>query len=244
MNPLPASNHPFTPIAGANTGNNAPYGSSCSMKEAVELKGEPITIPPIDNDHIRRIAITKGAMGEADIMAYHIRTFHQANAELMAKGQHFKGRAASHLQGYNRHIRELSERLARTQRYLISTAEGVPWNTWSGVQVGLLVIVALFLMFAGLNNYATVLQASGMPMFEKFWRCFLFTFIPVGLAVAYNDPPPIVSKDRFRTWYVTGIWVGGVLLAVLWTFQFAKVFPALTQPITQIVNGLSLNPER
>lgn len=228
------------PRPGSN-GNGGPacYGSTVLSQEVFKVTGQSIRVPREDKEFIRATAITRGTTGEADCLEYHSRLFDSQNAELLEQSRRLDQQLAVEEAGAERHVRELSEIQTQTDRYRECSGESVPWTKFDIVQVGVLAVMSAMLLGVGINTNASVLQSSGIAAFESPWRAILFSFIPVGLAVAVKVPGSHLSLKSRRLAYTYVVWGLGLVFGFLWAGQFARTFPNLTQSTAELIDALT-----
>jgi len=219
----------------------APYGSTISVAEALAVAGEQINIPQIDETYLYNVAVGKGPAGESDITDYHVRLFGQKNGEHMAKCRKLKSQIDMGMQGVGQQQKDTSHILKQTPRYLEQMQQSTPWTRFSKIEIGVLLMVSCALLAVGINTIAQVLMASGIRGFDNPWRCYVFSLIPIGLAFGLKYLRRSVPEQFRKRVYPTIIWTVGLFLGVLWALLFASIFPSITQSVDQIINSLSAN---
>lgn len=215
------------------------YGSHELSNEIGIVASQAVLVPREDKEFIRATAITRGHGGEADCRDYHTRCFDSNNAELLEQCRRLDEQLRVEESGAQRHIKELSQILEHTDRYREQAEPTVPWTKFDMVQVGLFALMSIVLLAVGINTNASVLQSSGIPVFENPWRAYLFSFIPVGLALAVKVPGSHISLKSRRLAYTYWVWGLGLLFGVVWAVQFANTFPGMTQSTADIIASLT-----
>jgi hypothetical protein len=98
-----------------------------------------------------------------------------------------------------------------------------------------------FLMLAvDLNALAQVLIASGIPGFENPVRAYLFSMLPVCVAVGLKSLPRFLRLDLDQRIYTIAVWTVGLVAGVIWFLLFASRFPSITQTASEMINSLAL----
>ncbi len=214
------------------------YGSRVSTADAVELIAQPVKLPSINKDFIRSLAIAKGPSGEPDVRDYHKRLFNEQNSEPLARCQHLQKHLAGERRGIQRHLQELSDVIQHTERYQEVNDASVPWTTFDQIKVGVLGVVSVLLLLVGVNSIAQVLLASGIPGFESPLRTYLFSFVPVGLALLFEFPRTHLAKHESRQLYSWLVMFVALVFGVCWVCGFARTFPGMTQSVADLINSL------
>ncbi len=224
---------------GNGTGKPVAYGSHELSDEILTVAQQPVRMPREDKELIRALAITRGHSGEPECCDYHTRSIDSSNAELLEQCRRLDEQVRVEESGAQRHIEELTRILEHTDRYREQAEPTVPWTNFDIVQIVLLALMSLVLLAVGINTNASVLQSSGIPVFENLWRAYLFSFIPVGLAVAVKMPGSHIALKSRRLAYTYGVWGLGLLFGVVWAVQFANTFPGMTQSTADIIASLT-----
>jgi hypothetical protein len=224
-----------------NNGAQIIYGSRVSLKEAMAVANEELARPSIDEVYIKNIASSRGPIGEEDIRHYHAKLYNERIIELLAKCGRMLASATVDLEGINQHIKELSAIVHATERYRDFNNQSTPWTTAAWIQVIILICVSILLLAVGINTVAQVLHASGTPGFEQAWRCYLFSFLPVGIAFGLKGLRHFIQDPKQVVTYSVAIWLVGLALAFLWVLLFAQRFPGLTQSVADIVSSISVS---
>lgn len=215
------------------------YGSNELSDDIFKVAAQPVVEPTVDKKLIRTLAITRGAGGEAECRIVHLNQFESGNAELLAQAQRLDEQLKVEEEGADRHIHELTAIQNRTDRYREQAEPSAPWTGFDIVQVVVLALMSVVLLAVGINTNASVLQSSGIPVFEDLWRAYLFSFIPVGLAVAVKVPGSHISLKSRRLAYTYCVWGLGLLFGVVWAVEFARTFPGMTQSTAEIIASLT-----
>jgi len=189
--------------------------------------------------YIGATAITRGIGGEAEVRDYHLKLFDEANARLEEQTLRLRDNFKTEVALADGHIVELSSLRDSTPPYHELPGAGVPWTNFARFQVCFFATLSALLLAVGLNTNALVLMASGIPGFEKPVRAYLFSLIPIGIAVALKALGSLFESRHHRWRYLVGIWVVGLLFSLTWARLFAITFPGLTQTAADIVRSLS-----
>jgi hypothetical protein len=185
--------------------------------------------------------VARGSIGEEDVRHYHAKSFNESHAELLEKCSRLQVNAAADLEGVNLHIKELSAIVHATKRYRDFNRDSAPWTKFARIQVGVLIVFSILLLGVGINTIAQVLYASGIPGFEKAWRCYLFSLTPIGIAFGIKGLRSFIHDHKRAMLYTVGIWVVGLAFGFMWVLLFAERFPGLTQSASDIVNSISIS---
>ena len=214
------------------------YGSRISTADALELTLQPVKLQPISKDYVRSFAIAKGPSGEPDVRKFHAHLFNEQNSGLLAKCQHLQKHLAGERRGIQRHLQELSDVIQHTERYQEVNGPSVPLTTYEQVKVGVLVVLSMLLLLVGINSTAQVLLASGIPGFESPLRTYLFSFVPVGLALLFKLPRTHLANRESRRCYSWLVMFAALVFGVCWVCTFARTFPGMTQSVADLINSL------
>jgi hypothetical protein len=214
------------------------YGSQVSPAAALKLVAQPVHTPTVSPDYTRNLAFAKGAAGEADIRNYHERLFNEHNAELMTKCQHMLKHLAGEAEGIARHLLELSQIIQKTDRYQELNDTTEPWTKFEVAKAVGFGLLSVLMLLVGMNSIAQVLLASGIPGFESPGRAYLFSFVPVGLALLFKLPRTLLTTRGARKAYTWLVFSGAFVFGVCWVIEFARTFPGMTQSVADIINSL------
>lgn len=217
------------------------YGSNVSTKQVSSLCWEPVHTPQINKNYIQANAVSRGPVAEADVREYHSRLFLEANAQLRQACYRLITTVGHNIAGLDRQIQEVSEIAESTKRYKDSFGGGLPWTLFSKLQVIVLALFSVLMILIGLNTVATVLMSAGNPVWNTWWRCYLFSAVPVGLAFGLKIYKGWIEDPAKAMHYCRVITVLGLLFGTIWAAMFGSMFQGLTQSTAEILSDIT-NP--
>ena len=225
----------------------AHYGSSVSMADALKVKDERVQLPPVDESFIQSLAAAVASTGanpairseaEDRVRVHHGHIFDAANIELREKCSHLAVPVATDNAGIARHQRELTRVIERTDRYHERLESGTPWTKADRTKVIAFAVASAVLLLVELNTIAQVLMASGVPGFESTFRCYLFSFIPIGLAMLFKLPSTFFASRGLLMAYIWLVFVAALCFSVYWVVLFAEMFPGMTMSTADVINSI------
>ena len=224
-----------------NNGNGkiARYASRGLPKEVIAVAEQEITVPPLDRDRIRAIAISCGRGGESGVRDMAGHAFDVATAELAEQCHLLADHLSAEIAGADRHITEISDRMRREPRHIETQGDVTPWTTAARIQIIFFIALSLLLLLVGINTNAVVLMSSGIAAFEHPLRAYFFSMIPIGIAGALKALGSLIEDHYRRRTYTIAVWTVGLVSGFVWARLFAATFPMLTQTAADIVRNLA-----
>lgn len=144
------------------------------------------------------------------------------------------------LKGIDARLTRIEMLLAQTSMYSDEVTDKRPWTTLDVIAAIMLIVVSVLLLGTDLNTVATVLVASGVPGMDDKPSAMMWSFVPVGLAIALKSMIYAAPSDLPKRRYTVGVWVFGVMLSIVWTLLFPRCFdPHLGQSTGQIIASAS-----
>jgi len=218
---------------------NGHYASSDLAQQVLAIVDREIIEPEIDKPDLRMAAITNGRAGEPGVRETEMRKCGAANHQHVEEIHSTVGILDHGIAGAAKHIREISGGMNPARRYIHINTNGTPWTKAARVVFWTLVATSVGLLGVGINTNANVLHASGIPAFEHLLAAYLFSGIPIALAVCLKGLYSYVEGDARRRIYIVVIWVVGFIFGVVWAFLFAETFRGLTQSTAEIISDLA-----
>lgn len=239
MNPLPDSTLGpiITPPVTRN--GNGSYGCSDLAQKVEVIVNRNINQPEINKTALRILAGTSGRAGESSARELAARSFGAANNQHVEEMHGVMAFLEHQIAGASKHSKEISTGMNPAQRYIRSKLNGTPWTKPDKVKCGTLIGGAGVLLAIGVNTNATVLQGSGIAAFEHSISAYLFSGIPIALALGLKALASHIEEEKRRGKYIVIIWIIGLLFGMLWAYLFAGTFQGLTQTTAQLVRSLT-----
>jgi hypothetical protein len=223
----------------AGNNGNGHYASSDLAQKVQAIVDHDIVEPEIDKPTLRMNAFTSGRAGESSVREAATRNFGAVNNQHVEEIHGVLEMLEHAIAGAGRHSREISNGMNPARRYIHTHSNGTPWTKADRVKFWFFILTSVGLLAVGINTVANVLRSSGIPAFENPLAAYLFSGIPVALAVCLKGLSAYVEGDSRRRNFIVGIWGIGFLFGVLWAFLFAETFRGLTQTTAEIVSDLA-----
>lgn len=233
----PRQDSPIQPIR--NNGNGSLYGSRELAQEIIALCRQPVRMPEVNKRFILAAAQSRGHAGEPDVRNFSERQFGSENAELEGQAHRVSDVLDVEVAGAERHCKEISAKLGQTPPTIVHHRDGQPWTRFNKFLVASLLLVSFFGLAMGINTNAMVLMSTGIPAFENPWRAYLYSMVPVLLAIIIKVVGSLLESPSPRHKYTFAVCITGIVFGVLWAASFAKTFPGFTQSAADIVQGLT-----
>lgn len=241
LNSSPVPGPVIGPISAPPIMNNGNGSYSCSdLAQKVEvIVNRSIIQPELNKIALRILAGTSGRAGESSARELAARSFGAANNQHVEEMHGVMAFLEHQIAGASKHAKEISTGMNPAQRYIRSKLNGTPWTRPNKLKYGMLVVGSGLLLAIGVNTNATVLKASGIAAFENSISAYLFSGIPIALALGVKALASHIDEDKRRRIYIIIIWIIGLLFGMVWAFLFAGTFQGLTQTTAQLVQSLT-----
>lgn len=230
----PASPQPFPVNEKSANVNDAPHADgeaapgpfiSSRMDYWVTKKDRPEVQP--DKDVI--LPAAWNGSGEAVVREHHIAKFNSIWADLEGVLRQVLQDMVANVRSGEAHLRELTQRLNRTDRYIEVERQSQPWTAWEIAQMVGILLFSVLLLAVDINSAAITLMESGIEAFRgHFWRAAMFNFsVIVGGAFLIKTLANWLDSDHARRRYALAIFV----LALI---SLAAAVPVFAQTYSRI----------
>lgn len=243
-NATPTQKGEATPLAATPA---AHYGSSVSMADALKVKDERVHSPPIDEGFVQSLAAAVASTGgnpairaaaEERVRNHHGHIFDAHNIELREKCVHLATPVAADNAGIARQQKDLTQVNEETARYHERTESGSPCTKADKAKLIAFACMSALLLVIESNSTAQVLMASGVPGFESLIRCYLFSAIPIGLAMLVKLPSTFFDSRGLLMAYIWFVFSAALCFSVYWVVLFANMFPGMTMSTADVINSI------
>jgi len=245
----PAPPREFLPTPGPDNSaaGAAGVGGAEAVSSAVCLDGvrallaaPPPRPPEGKSAEILAVAYTGRRGGRETVAHDHRQTFQGEHGQHLGVLRGLQAVIAKNAAALEEALRRLDREKKSLGPYTDVAGEGSPWTAFSRLTVIGLAVLSILMLAVDLNALAQVLIASGIPGFENPVRAYLFSMLPVCVAVGLKSLPRFIRLELDQRIYASAVWVIGLTAGVIWFLLFARHFPSITQSTSELINSLTL----
>lgn len=177
--------------------------------------------------------------GESVVREHHTAKFDAVWADAEQVFRNVLEDVAANVRSGEAHLRELTKRLNRTDRYVETEYKTKPWTGWDVAQLVAVVWFSVMLLGVDVNSAAVTLMASGIEAFrEHYWRSALFNLsVIMGGAFLIKSVVSWLETDFARRRYVRIVFVLAGLSVVAAVPVFAQTYSRLTADPISLMTG-------
>ena len=232
--PAPVSPQPVT-ANGAEHNNGANHNEqeaapgpfiSSRMDYWVTKKDRPEIHP--DKDVI--LSAAWNGSGEAVVRDHHIAKFNSIWADMEGVLRQVLQDMAANVRSGEAHLRELTARLKRTDRYIEVERQSQPWTWWNVAQLVGIVVFSFLLLWVDINSAAVTLLESGIEAFRgHYWRAAMFNLsVIVGGAFLIKSLANWLETDFARRRYAFVVFTLAMVSLAAAVPIFAQTYSRIT----------------
>ena len=232
--PAPTSPEPVT-VNGAEHNNGANHNQqesapgpfiSSRMDYWVTKKDRPEIHP--DKDVI--LSAAWNGSGESVVRDHHIAKFNSIWADMEGVLRQVLQDMAANVRSGEAHLRELTARLQRTDRYIEVERQSLPWTWWNVAQLVGIVVFSFLLLWVDINSAAVTLLESGIEAFRgHYWRAAMFNLsVIVGGAFLIKSLANWLETDFARRRYAFVVFTLALMSLAAAVPIFAQTYSRIT----------------
>lgn len=164
--------------------------------------------------------------GEAVVREHHIAKFNSIWADMEGVLRQVLQDMVANVRSGEAHLRELTQRLNLTDRYIEVERKSQPWTAWEVAQMVGILLFSVLLLAVDINSAAITLMESGIEAFRgHFWRAAMFNFsVIVGGAFLIKTLSNWLDSDHARRRYALVIFVLGMISLATAVPVFAQTY--------------------
>lgn len=172
--------------------------------------------PEVNPDRDVVLAAAWNNSGEAVVREHHTAKFNSIWADCERVFLEVVGDIQGNIQSGMAHLRELTQLLHRTDRYIEIERRTQPWTVWEAVQLAAVLVFSLMLLGVDVNSAAVTLMESGIEAFRgHYGRAALFNLsVIMGAAFIIKSVTNWLETDYARRRYTLLVFAAaGIALA-------------------------------
>ena len=177
--------------------------------------------------------------GEAVVRDHHTAKFNAIWADAESVFHEIVQDMASNVRSGEAHLRELTKRLNRTDRYVEAEHKTLPWTGWDVAQLVAVIWFSLMLLGVDVNSAAVTLMESGIEAFrEHYWRAALFNLsVIMGGAFLIKSVVNWLETDFARRRYARTVFILAGVSVLVAVPVFAQTYSRLTADPISLMTG-------
>lgn len=198
----------------------------------------------VDPDHNFTRQLRNHAEGQKAVETHAENKWDAEQGDKLARAKKKEEQAKDDLEECERRLRRAQKKLEGTDRYLSKSKtsesgevrdEDVPFSEWSDFDKGTIILslVACGVLLAlGSTNVATVILASGIPIFldQPILAWLLAGLVPAA-AIALKSGSNLLQLDQSKRNFSIAVFVLACIAAVVWVILFSLSFEGATPDI-------------
>lgn len=187
--------------------------------------------PEIHPDKDVILSAAWNGSGEAVVRDHHIAKFNSIWADMEGVLRQVLQDMAANVRSGEAHLRELTARLTRTDRYIeVERQSQQPWTWWNVAQLVGIVVFSFLLLWVDINSAAVTLLESGIEAFRgHYWRAAMFNLsVIVGGAFLIKSLANWLETDFARRRYAFVVFTLAMVSLAAAVPIFAQTYSRIT----------------
>ncbi len=168
--------------------------------------------------------------GEAVVRDHHTAKFNSLWADAEGVLRQVVHDMAANVRSGEAHLRELTNCLKRTNRYIEAEHQSQPWTSWEVAQFVGILAFSILLLWVDINSAAVTLMESGIEAFRGYyWRAAMFNLsVIVGGAFLIKTLANWLDSDFARRRYALTVFALAVVSLAAAVPVFAQTYSRIT----------------